>query len=85
MLQKTIKITTKNGFHIRPSAQFVSIAQKFISEITITYNGKTINAKSLFKLQTLGLIENSIIILSASGTDEKEAIQSLTKTIKELK
>ncbi|MCW5197005.1 HPr family phosphocarrier protein [Buchnera aphidicola] len=85
MLQKTITITTQNGLHIRPAAILVNHAQKFTSDITITFKDKTINAKSLFKLQTLGLIKNSQIVLSASGPDEQDAIQKLSKVIQNLK
>lgn len=85
MFQKEIKITSPNGLHIRPAAQLVKTAQKFISDITITSKGKTANAKSLFKLQTLGLVCNSLIIVSAEGKDEKEAVEVLSKLMSKLK
>lgn len=79
MLYKEIKITALHGLHTRPAAEFVKEAKKFTSDINITYNGKSINAKSLFKIQTLGLVKNSIITLSAEGEDEKKAIEHLSK------
>ncbi|QTM69406.1 HPr family phosphocarrier protein [Buchnera aphidicola (Hormaphis cornu)] len=85
MFQKEVTIQSPNGLHTRPAAQFVKAAQKFISNINVTAQGKTANAKSLFKLQTLGLVFNSNIILSAEGTDEKEAVEFLSKLILELK
>jgi phosphocarrier protein HPr len=84
MFQKNVKITAKNGLHTRPAAQFVKEAKKFVSDITVTCKGKDASAKSLFKLQTLGLIEGSIITLSAKGEDEKKAIIHLEKIISEL-
>ncbi|MBZ2279769.1 HPr family phosphocarrier protein, partial [Buchnera aphidicola] len=74
----------QHGLHTRPAAQFVKEAKKFKSEIYINYNGKSINAKSLFKIQTLGLVHGSLIILSAEGIDEQQAIAHLSKVIKEL-
>jgi len=50
----------------------------------VTCNGKTENAKSLFKLQTLGLTQGSRITLSVEGTDAEEAIVHLEKVITEL-
>lgn len=85
MFQKEIMITATNGLHTRPATQFVKEAQKFHSEITIKSNEKIANAKSLFKLQALGLSKGSIIIISAHGTDEKEAVHHLIKFVSKLK
>lgn len=85
MFQKETIITTPNGLHTRPAAQLVKEAKKFVSEITIIANGKSVNAKSLFKLQTLGLVQNSLITISANGKDEKLAVEDLTKFLKTLK
>ncbi|QCI17483.1 HPr family phosphocarrier protein [Buchnera aphidicola (Acyrthosiphon lactucae)] len=84
MFQKKVTITAPHGLHTRPAAQFVKEAKKFISEISITYNGKSVNAKSLFKIQTLGLIRGSLITLTAQGEDEKKAIEHLSLIITEL-
>ncbi|AEO08433.1 phosphocarrier protein HPr [Buchnera aphidicola str. Ak (Acyrthosiphon kondoi)] len=84
MFQNQIKITAPHGLHTRPAAQFVKEAKKFISEISIIYDGKVVNAKSLFKIQTLGLIRGSLITLSAEGEDEQQAIEHLSKIITKL-
>ncbi|QCI23103.1 HPr family phosphocarrier protein [Buchnera aphidicola] len=85
MIQKEIKITSPNGLHTRPAALLVKEAKKFVSEINIISNGKSVSAKSLFKLQTLGLVKNSLITISANGQDEKIAIENLEKFITTLK
>ena len=84
MFQNQIKITAPHGLHTRPAAQFVKEAKKFISDISIIYNGKSVNAKSLFKIQTLGLIQGSLITLSAEGEDEQKAIKHLSTIMTEL-
>ncbi|QJC34284.1 HPr family phosphocarrier protein [Enterobacteriaceae endosymbiont of Donacia cinerea] len=84
MLQKEIIIHNNHGFHTRPAAIFVKEAKNFISDITITSQGETVNAKSLFKIQTLGLTKGTLIILKTSGIDEKKAIEHLTKIIQKL-
>ena len=55
MYEKSVVITAENGLHTRPAAQFVKEAKEFQSEITVVSGGKSASAKSLFKLQTLGL------------------------------
>ncbi|QCI20811.1 HPr family phosphocarrier protein [Buchnera aphidicola (Hyperomyzus lactucae)] len=84
MFQNQITITAPHGLHTRPAAQFVKEAKKFISDINIIYNGKSVNAKSLFKIQTLGLVQGSLVILSAEGDDEQKAIEHLSKIMTEL-
>lgn len=84
MFQNEIKITALHGLHTRPAAEFVKEAKKFISDIYIIYNEKSVNAKSLFKIQTLGLVKNSVITLTAEGEDEKKAIEHLSKIMIEL-
>jgi phosphocarrier protein HPr len=84
MFQNQITIKAPHGLHTRPAAQFVKEAKKFISNITIMYNGKSVNAKSLFKIQTLGLVRGSLITLSAEGEDEQEAIEHLSQIMTEL-
>lgn len=60
MFQQEVTITAPNGLHTRPAAQFVKEAKGFTSEITVTSNGKSASAKSLFKLQTLGLTQGTV-------------------------
>lgn len=84
MFQNQITITAPHGLHTRPAAQFVKEAKKFISDIYIIFNDKKVNAKSLFKIQTLGLVRGSIITLSAEGEDEKQAIEHLSRIMMEL-
>ncbi|XRX43151.1 MAG: HPr family phosphocarrier protein [Buchnera aphidicola (Tetraneura sorini)] len=81
MLEKKIKIRFKHGMHLRPAAKLVKEAKKFNSYINIIFQGKSVNAKSLYKLQTLGIVKNSEIILTAEGNDEKLAIEKLEKLI----
>lgn len=85
MFQKEITITAPNGLHTRPAAQFVKEAKAFTSEITVTTSdGKSASAKSLFKLQTLGLAKGAVITISAEGEDEEQAVEYLTKLLPEL-
>ncbi|MXP56074.1 HPr family phosphocarrier protein [Pantoea sp. Mhis] len=85
MFQQKITITTPNGLHTRPAAQFVKEARIFNSEIKVISNGNSANAKSLFKLQTLILTEGTIITLCAEGEDEQEAIKHLVRLMAKLK
>ena len=80
MFQQEVTITAPNGLHTRPAAQFVKEAK----EITVTSNGKSASAKSLFKLQTLGLTQGTVVTISAEGEDEQKAVEHLVKLMAEL-
>lgn len=85
MYQQKVTIIAPNGLHARPAAQFVKSAKTYQSEITISApNGRSASAKSLFKLQALGLTKGTEIIISAEGEDEIVAVDALAKLILEL-
>lgn len=84
MYQKEVTIIAPNGLHTRPAAQFVKEAKAFNSDITVSSNGKSASAKSLFKLQTLGLVQGTVITISAEGDDEQQAVDHLVKLVPEL-
>ncbi|VAX76939.1 Phosphocarrier protein HPr [Serratia symbiotica] len=84
MFQQELTITAPDGLHTRPAAQFVKEAKTFTSDITVTSSGKSASAKSLFKLQTLGLTQGTIVTIKANGTDEQKAVKQLVKLMAEL-
>ncbi|WP_341993241.1 phosphocarrier protein Hpr [Morganella morganii] len=84
MYQQEVTITASNGLHTRPAAQFVKEAKTFASDITLTSGGKSASAKSLFKLQTLGLTQGTVVTIAAEGEDEQKAVEHLVKLMGEL-
>ncbi len=81
MIKKTLKINLKNGFHIRPATKFIKEAKKYSSDIKIKLKDKTIDGKSLLKIQTLGISKGSKITLLIDGKDENEAMKNLSEKI----
>jgi len=82
MYRKEITITAPYGLlDARPVAEFVKAAKSFRSDITVVANGKAASAKSLFKLQPLGLASGTVVIVEAEGPDEQAAVEHLVKLI----
>ena len=81
MYQKTVVIIAPNGLHTRPAAQFVKESKSFESDIIVEVGEKSANAKSLFKLQTLGLVQGTEINIKAEGSDEEKAVETLVALI----
>ena len=84
MFEKSVVITAENGLHTRPAAQFVKEAKEFQSDITVLSGGKSASAKSLFKLQTLGLTKGTTVTIQAEGSDAKQAVEKLVSLMAEL-
>ncbi|HEY5603789.1 MAG TPA: HPr family phosphocarrier protein [Gammaproteobacteria bacterium] len=77
MLSKQLTIINKLGLHARAAAKFVSLASSFDSDIYVAKDGKTVNGKSIMGVMMLAASQNSQITVSASGRDEKLALEKI--------
>jgi len=68
-------IKSERGIHARPSSEIAREALKYKSNITITYKGKSANAKDVLQLIILELFKNEKVELIVSGPDESEAFE----------
>ena len=66
---------------MRPSAAFVELAGRFESNVTVTYNGNSVNGKSIWDLLTLAAEVGSELTLEADGPDAPAALEALSKLI----
>lgn len=82
MLEKQFKVTAETGIHARPATLLVQTASKFDSEIYLEYKDKKVNLKSIMGVMSLGVGQGADIKISAEGSDEAEAVNSLEETLK---
>jgi len=68
MTERTVTIVAENGLHVRPASQLVKLAKEFETDVTITNEGKSASARSLFKLQTLAIKKGSNVTVSCVDT-----------------
>ncbi len=69
------------GFHLRAAGRIVKLTKTFSSEVTIRYNGKSANAKSIMGLASLAAEYGSEVEIEVAGVDEETAIQSVVRLI----
>lgn len=81
MIEKKIKIVSKDGIHMRPAMYIVDEAVKYESEIIISNNDSEADAKSIMELTMLALIYDEEIIITADGEDEEKAVEALEELI----
>ena len=82
MEKRDYTIIAETGIHARPATILVLTASKFTSDITLTYNGKSVNLKSIMGVMSLGVGQNAEVTISAEGDDEKDAIAAIDETMK---
>lgn len=83
MKEQTFKITAETGVHARPATLLVNQAGQFESEIELHYNDKTVNLKSIMGVMSLGIPKGAEIKITASGSDEENAMKSIEEVIRE--
>jgi phosphotransferase system HPr (HPr) family protein len=81
MVSENVTIQHEVGLHARPAALFVQTAQKFASKITVSYNEKTVNAKSILGLLSLGALTGAEISIQAEGEDSSTALAALCNLV----
>jgi phosphocarrier protein HPr len=77
----TLNICNTRGLHARASAKFVKLASSFDSEIHVTRDGVTVDARSIMGLLMLGAGIGCSIDVAAEGADADEAIEALTDLV----
>ncbi|MCE5304292.1 MAG: HPr family phosphocarrier protein [Chloroherpetonaceae bacterium] len=81
MYEKEVKIVNRAGLHTRPASMIVKTAAKFNSEIYISNNGYSINAKSIIGVMTLAASIGTSLLIRANGDDEIDAVNTLVELI----
>ena len=82
MEKKDFHVIAETGIHARPATLLVQTASKFSSDITLTYNDKSVNLKSIMGVMSLGVGQNADVTISAAGADEADAIAAIDETMK---
>ena len=82
-MEKKFTIVDEMGLHARPATVLVNTAGKFSAEITLNYNDKSVNLKSIMGVMSLGVPHQAEIIISAVGDDAAEALEALETTLSE--
>ncbi len=77
----TLNICNQRGLHARASAKFVKLASEFESEIQVTRDGVTVDARSIMGLLMLGAGIGCDIDVVAEGPDAQEAIAALSDLV----
>ncbi|WP_288528525.1 phosphocarrier protein HPr [uncultured Secundilactobacillus sp.] len=83
MEKQNFHVTAETGIHARPATLLVQAASKYNADVTLEYDGKSVNLKSIMGVMSLGVGQNTDVTITADGDDEKDAMADVAKTMKE--
>ncbi|TCJ05347.1 HPr family phosphocarrier protein [Cytobacillus praedii] len=81
MVEKDYRVIDSAGIHARPASLLVQVANQYNCDLDIMFNNRKANLKSIIGVMSLSIPLNSVIKISATGSDEKEAINALSDVI----
>lgn len=78
-----VEVVIKNpqGLHARPAAMFVQIASKYNANVALQKGEERVNGKSIMGILTLGIEQNSKVVLEADGDDADEVVAELSQLL----
>ena len=79
MIEQTLKINNRLGLHARPAALIVQTAAGFKSDVRLSKDGVSVNAKSIMGVMMLAAEYGSELHLSTEGDDEQAAFEAIQK------
>ena len=74
---KDIAIINKLGLHARAAAKLVHTASRYSADIKLKKGSEEVDAKSILGILLLAAGKGSTVTVTASGSDESEALDSI--------
>ena len=78
-LRREITVVNKLGLHARPAAMLVQLTSRYKSDVTISKDDMTVNAKSIMGVMMLAAEQGSTLQLAGVGEDAAEALDALAE------
>lgn len=76
-ITEEMRVTNSLGLHARPASALVQTVLQFESEVEISKNRRSVNAKSIMGLLTLAAAQGSVLRVTCRGRDAQEAMEAV--------
>ena len=83
MVSKFLTVPNAQGFHMRPASTFAAAMAKYPCKVSIKFNGKNVNAKSVLTIMAACIKCGSEIELVCDGDQEEAALAEGAKMIED--
>ncbi|MGH8181924.1 MAG: glucose PTS transporter subunit IIA, partial [Steroidobacteraceae bacterium] len=74
---RQVRVALEHGIHARPAAQIVSALKKLAGEVSLSAQGRSVNARSTVALMKLGVRKGDEVQVRAVGRDAASAIDAV--------
>lgn len=82
---KNYTIIDEAGLHARPASLLVQAASKFPNNITLEFDGKKVNLKSILLIMSLGVPQHSVVSIDVDGDNEETVFIALEEVLRKHK
>jgi phosphotransferase system HPr (HPr) family protein len=79
---ESIAVWDRLGLHLRAGAQLVKTLGGFQCQVRVSHGGRSVNAKSLLQLLTLGAIYGTVLEFYVDGEDAPQAIEAIRNLLR---
>jgi len=79
MVRQRVEVINKLGLHARAAAKLVNLANTYESQITLRFDDREINGKSIMGIMMLAATQGSWIELGAEGEDAEDAVAAIIR------
>jgi phosphotransferase system HPr (HPr) family protein len=80
-IEREASISNREGLHFRPIMQFVDLASKFRSKITVHVEDRQADSRSAMELLMLVAVQGTRIKIVADGADAEQAADALVALV----
>ncbi len=84
MVSKELKLTNGVGMHARPAGEFTKLILGEKADVTIEYNGKTANVKSILNILALGIKAEEPFTVAVDGDNEEALLAKIADFVEKL-
>ncbi len=77
VVERAFEVRAELGLHARPAGQFVSLAGRFTSEISVGRGDEWVSGESILSILSLAAAQGSTLKIRAEGSDAEEAVTEL--------
>jgi len=81
--ERQVQIKNADGLHMRPAMQFVDMASRFQSDISVSDDQNCVDGKSIMQMTMLAATHGTKLKIKAEGTDADQAIKALVGLVEE--
>ena len=81
MISSSVTVVNRLGMHARAAAKFVHLATRFSAHVRVAREGREMDGKSIMGILLLAAACGSTITISATGIDERDAVEALTALV----